>query len=211
MNSHSLEDEESNQQLLRKVIEQRYQELLTGIQVYIWKFGFVKERTQAETLVKEILQDTIVIALEKSHNYDINRPALPWLLGIALNVMRKRRRQQDYESQYITPITDTPQVRQRIQKLGFESISEAEMFEFLHHLPEPRDPYGRLILEELLYLVEDNEREVLRLAFVEGLKGKSLASALNIKEGTAWVRLHRAIVRLRQAYALKMPELEKGK
>ncbi|WP_341532148.1 sigma-70 family RNA polymerase sigma factor (plasmid) [Nostoc sp. UHCC 0302] len=211
MNSHSSQDKELKQKLLRKVIEQHYQELLVGIQVYIWKFGFVKERTQVETLVKEILQDTIVIALEKSQNYDINRPALSWLLGVALNVMRKRRREQCYESQHITPITDTPQVRKKIQQLGFELTSEAEMFEFLHHLPEQSDPYGRLILEELLCLAGDSDREVLRLSFVEGLKGKSLASALNIKEGTAWVRLHRAIVRLRQAYALNMRKLEKDK
>jgi len=55
--------------------------------------------------------------------------------------------------------------------------------------------------EELLGLVSEPDRQVLRLAIVEGLSGRELAAQLGITEGAARVRLHRAKQQLRRTYS----------
>jgi DNA-directed RNA polymerase specialized sigma24 family protein len=58
-----------------------------------------------------------------------------------------------------------------------------------------------LEMDELLSLVSDKDQEVLRLAAIDGLRGKSLANRLQISEGAAYTRLNRALTRLAQAYS----------
>jgi DNA-directed RNA polymerase specialized sigma24 family protein len=53
--------------------------------------------------------------------------------------------------------------------------------------------------EGLLALVSAQDREVLGLAVINGLDGKSVAHALKIKQGAARKRLHVALNNLRDA------------
>lgn len=55
-------------------------------------------------------------------------------------------------------------------------------------------------VEETLALVEESDREVLRLSFCEGLQGAELAARLGVSTGAAYTRKCRAIDRLRRAY-----------
>ena len=67
----------------------------------------------------------------------------------------------------------------------------------------------RSTADELLSLVDEDHRRLLRLAFIEGLRGKSLAARMGISEGAAWARTSRSLSRLRRAYFES--EEEKGK
>ena len=93
-----------------------------------------------------------------------------------------------------------PQIRHATQQLDSGMLTEDEMFDLLYQSAGQANSHHQPTLEELLSLVKPSDQEVLRLAFVDGLRGKSLAAALGISEGAAWSRLSRAIARLRKAY-----------
>lgn len=187
------------EQLVR-AIEEYWTELLRGIRIYVFRFGLATDRVLADDLSMEVLQDTIVTALHRHQNYDPSRPARSWLLGVAINHLRHRRRSRIYEDTHRTLVADSPQVHRVSQQEGSGALSEAEMFDLLCAPTETTGPGEQVTMDELLSLVEGNDREVLRLAFVEGYRGKALAERLCISEGAAYTRQSRAIARLRRAY-----------
>ena len=67
------------------------------------------------------------------------------------------------------------------------------------------------MLEYLLSLVKESDRLVLQLAFINDLKGKDLAAALGISEGSAYTRKHRALTRLKKAYIQANPNCQEDK
>lgn len=198
-------------QLLGEAIEQHWSDLLVGIRVYIKRFGLAEDRSSVEKLSQEILQDTVATALQRAGNYDPSRPAHPWLLGVAINHIRRWRRTRGYERRHITPVADTPQIRKLTQQLDSEMLTEDEMIDWLYYHGQQLGTAGQITFNDLLSLVSDSDQEVLRLAFEGNLRGKSLAAELGISEGAAWARLSRAIKRLREAYAQSEQEFEEGK
>jgi RNA polymerase sigma factor (sigma-70 family) len=197
-------------QLLAEAIEDHWSDLLVGIQIYVKRFGLAEDRSSIEKLSQEVLQDTVITALQSSGNYDPSRPARPWLLGVALNQIRRLRRTQYRERRYITPVADTPQV-QVLQQSDHGELTEDEMFALLCQSAEQPGPHSRLTLDEILCLVKESDKQILKLAFVGGLRGKSLAAELGISEGAAYVRLSRSVARLREAYLQSERELDEEK
>lgn len=187
---------EQKQELLGDEIERNEQDLLAGIRVYIRKFQLVESNESFESLAREIRQDTVVTALDKAENYDPSRPARPWLLGIAINHIHHRLRNKHI----ITALADTPQSRRVTQEFEDGAPSEEEILDLLYQSKSRPVRHDQLTLNEFLSLVNDSDREVLRLAFVENLRGKALATELGIREGAAWARLSRAIKSLRETY-----------
>lgn len=54
-------------------------------------------------------------------------------------------------------------------------------------------------MRELLSLVSEDDKLVLRLAFLEDFEREALARRLGVSTGAAGMRLHRALARLRSA------------
>lgn len=206
------------QQLLSVAIERDCQYLLATIQVYVSKalkqfgrsFGITCDRHSIQTVAQEILSETVKTALEKAETFDSNCLPTPWLLGIARNKILHWQRKQTQESKRITPIAELPQIRKIKQQHNIEKLSEEELLGLLHQSFE-FSPDSQQMLEYLLSLATDSDRQVLQLAFVDGLNGKSLAAALGTTEGAAYTKKHRALERLRQAYARTNQDLEEGR
>jgi DNA-directed RNA polymerase specialized sigma24 family protein len=57
-----------------------------------------------------------------------------------------------------------------------------------------------LTFDELVSLVDSDDKRILKYAFIDNMKGEDLAAALRVSIGAANVRLSRAISRLRKAY-----------
>jgi RNA polymerase sigma factor (sigma-70 family) len=182
---------------LCQFIEQHWLELLPSIRVQIKKLNLAADQASVENLAQEILNDAIAQALKNCDKYDPDRPVFPWLRKIAFNQALMLRRRRNLEDQYIALVGD--ETKKLSAKPGFEQMAEDEMFSLLYRTADV-DFDGNLALNDLLALVKTGDREVLGLAFVYGLRGKALAAKLGITEGAAWVRLNRAIVRLREAY-----------
>ncbi len=193
--------------VLEDAIEQGWQDLLTGIRIYVRKFGLVSDAPTVDVLAREILQDTVVTALQRADNYDPERPARPWLLGISINHIRRRVRVRAAESNVVL-VDDTKLSREHAGK-DSKGPTADEMFDLLLRSSRNFRP-GQLTLDELLSLVGETDREVLRLVFIEGLRGKSLAAELGVSEGAAWARTSRAIAKFRKAYLHSEQTGQKG-
>lgn len=202
-------------QLLSQVVEEEWQVLQNTIQVYVIrainqsgdKLGNSSNRNFTETVAKEIFHETVEEALKIAGKFDPNRSARPWLLGIAAKKIQRWQRQQTQQNQRITPIAELPLAR-RLKQQNSEILSEEEILGILYDSSNSSDPE---MLEYLLSLVNDSYRKILKLAFVDGKTGESLATALGTTPGAAYTKKHRAIAQLRQAYAQGNKLSEEGK
>lgn len=200
------------QQVLCDAIEQNYQNLERTIQVYVSrtiknfgnKFDLYCDRNSIQTIATEILQDTIETVLNKSEEFDPSYPPLPWIKKFAVNKARGWKRDKDRQSDKIIPINNFSSPT--------EGLSEEEILgkklSIFSKLSKQSDP---IELEKLLSLVNESDRQILRLAFIEDLSGKDLAAALGISEGAVYTKKSRAIAKLRKAYTQKNSDDREGK
>jgi RNA polymerase sigma factor (sigma-70 family) len=198
----------SNSELVR-VIEERFDSLLTGIRVLIWKMGMAGSEKEAEELALEILNETVVTALQRESNFNPEKSAHAWLMGIGVNKIKELRTKEIRHNKRTGVVTETYQFSEknisptttRVENL--EQITEEDMIDYLITKNADANPIRHkihLTFNELVSLVNPDDRLVLKLAFVDNLKGKDLAATLETSVGSASVRLSRAISRLRQAY-----------
>lgn len=154
--------------------EDTYNKLYRGVTLYISKIPGAQTR-EAHTQAEEVLQEAVAQAFAKLDTYDPARPAVNWLLGFAINVIRRMRRRQDREAS-------------RADDAPFDRLWVIDQL------------HGQAA-QELLGLVSESDQQILRLAIIEELSGQELAAALGITEGAARVRLYRAKQQLRRAHS----------
>jgi RNA polymerase sigma factor (sigma-70 family) len=206
------------QQLLSQTVQEEWQVLQNTIQVYVIraiiksgdKLGNSSDRNFTATVAEEIFHETVEEAFKIADKFDPNRLAHPWLLGIAAKKVQRWQRQQTQQTQQnkrITPIAELPLAR-KLKQQNSESLSEEEILGILNKSPNSSDSE---MLEYLLSLVNDGYREVLKLTFIDDLDGESLAAALGTTVGAAYIKKHRAIAQLRQAYAQGNKSSEEGR
>lgn len=170
------------------IIERELGGLRRGVEVLVWRMGLARGRDEVAATADDVLQDVVVRALGRASDFDVRRSAHAWLYGIAVNVVRERRRHRLVED------------RRRAEAVVERAADRSEGLD--------RETFDAVTtglgeaLVELLDLVSPADQELLRYAFVEDLRGPGLAAALGIKEGAARVRLSRALSRLAAAYRL---------
>jgi len=155
--------------------EDTYSRLYCGIALWVSRLTNARTREEVHAQADEILQEAVMQAFVKLDMYDLARPAVNWLLGFAINIIRQTRQRKSREA----------------ARIGDTSFDLGELNDWLHG--EGAD--------ELLGLVNQPEQEVLQLAIVEEFSGRELGARLGITEGAARVRLLRAIRQLRRAYS----------
>lgn len=187
-----IESDEVKRAHLRQYIESEVESLRSTLRIYVLRGGLVT-RGNADSITEDLLQDVVMEALRHSHRLDINRSIRAWLLGIAANLVRRRQVERARRERREPLVRDLfPQWQ--------SSVDDDALFDQVAALSDPVDGDSDAA-EALLQLVPPADREVLRLAIVHEMQGDALGQALGIKPGTARVRLHRALQRLRQAYS----------
>lgn len=181
--------------LLGEAIEREQQELLNGIAFQLRHFRLT-DGAGLEALAKEVLQETVVQASKIAERYDPAGDALLWLRAIATKVILRRRSKKRREQSRFSLVGDTQPVR----RAGIEAQSEEKMFELLSRLRGRVNPSQALSAEEILSLVERDDRKILRLYYVEGLYGEELAAEFGTSVEAVHQRLCRARIKLRRAY-----------
>lgn len=170
--------------------EQAFEDEVTGVRV--------------TRLALEVLNETVVEALEKAARYDPSRAPKPWLLGIAANIIKRKKADRAKMNRREESVED------RLLPGDIEAQNDAELFDQIAALDpgmfEAIAQDGPEVVFEatdsvaaMLRLIPAEDRRVISLAVVHGLDGEALALALRIKPGAARVRLHRALKRLREA------------
>ena len=191
----------SPQAILNREIESRYSSLQTSIQVLVAKSGLANGKAEIVEISDDVLHNTIETALRSAVKFDSNRSAYSWLIGIAVNKLREMRRALRYKSER-TQVFDYQKFgalngSEDGQDYTAEELIDSVLYRSTNRsLLEDQDQ----LLNEMLALVKESDRQILSLAIVDGLSGADLAAALVIREGAAYVRLARAKECLRKEY-----------
>ncbi len=121
---------------------------------------------------EDVVQEVWIHAFESLGRFEWNSSFATWLTGIGLN-----------------------RVRDRIRKYG---RSRESAMEVMPDVPAPPDRHElRIDLERMISRLPDDERVVLVLHDVEGMKHREISEHLDIPEGTSKTHLSSARKRLR--------------
>src|SRR5918992_412958 len=145
-------------------------------------YGYLTRRV-GQTIADDIAAETFTRAFERRSSYDTAAErALPWLLGIAINLLAHHRRSEARQLRALAVLTEPDAERFTDAATGRIDAASAR---------------GRLVaaLEQL----DDYDREALLLYAWAELKYEEIAGVLTIPVGTVRSRLHRARGKLRQA------------
>lgn len=134
------------------------------------------QRRIGRHVAEELAAETFLVAFDNRERYDTSRPrALPWLLGIATNLLRGHRRREVRELRAYARSASDPLLD------AFEGVEE--------RLDASEE---RRALVEGLDALSADERDVLLLAAWGDLSYAEIAEALEIPPGTVRSRLARA-------------------
>lgn len=191
-----LQDIYLSRQMIVTCIQEQAVPLLGVIRSYVLRFGLATG-ADVQLAATEILQETVVEALAHADTYTTARQPLAWLLGIALNMIRRRR------------VSQAKQARREVSLSSLAArYSEVENeSDLLEQLISPRDNgleqevETREQVASLLALVSKEDQQVIFFALLEDFQRAGLANRLGLSPNTARMRLSRALDRLRSALA----------
>ncbi len=181
-----------NQAFLRQFVENEAELLLKILCAYAVRFGVATPRT-ASAVAAELLSELVIEALRHAHRYDRQRQPMAWLLGIAVNLIRRRRASSARLERREPLLRD-------LTPANADHLSDGELFDRFVALAAGGPAQAleqRERLDALLAYLPEDERRLLRLAALHDMNGELLARELGISPGAARVRLHRALKRLR--------------
>ena len=121
---------------------------------------------------EDVVQEIWVHAFQSLGRFEWNSSFSTWLTGIGLN-----------------------RVRDRIRKYGRSRETGVDVVPDVSVVPDP--PETRIDLERMIAQLPDDQRMVLVLHDVEGMKHREIAEYLDIPEGTSKTQLSSARQRLR--------------
>lgn len=205
MLTQSTLDVTSNKHQLMEFIQGNTQPLLGTLRAYVQRFGLASG-TEVRGVALEVLQETVVEALDSADRFISTKQPMAWLLGIAINVIKRRKVEgaKRYQRELLFS---------RLTERYPELTSESDL---LDQLVPPSFVGMEQTFEAdeqaqaLLALVSTEDQEILRLAILEDVERESLAQRLGITPGTARMRLHRALRRLRLAWHAQQSTLMRG-
>jgi len=143
----------------------------------IWRF--VANATGQAHDVDDVVHSTFLTAAKAASSFDGRENCRPWLFGIAVRLLQRRRRTLARWSRALRELA--------IRQAGT-------------HVDPHRDLSARDDLNAVstsLNRLSEAKRIVLCLAEVEGLSCDEIARALGVPVGTVWTRLHHARRELR--------------
>jgi RNA polymerase sigma-70 factor (ECF subfamily) len=130
--------------------------------------------------VDELMSEVACRAIAKPASFQPGRPVVPWLIGIARNVVRGEARDA-YRQPQVT---------------SFDETSHDPILRIL--VDRDRATSDRIDLETMLSRLKPGSRAAIEFRFFKGLDGPELAEALGAASaGAARVRLARALNELR--------------
>ncbi|WP_116020645.1 RNA polymerase sigma factor [Thermomonospora umbrina] len=133
----------------------------------------------------DIVAETFLVAFRRRAGYDLGRAeALPWLYGIASNLIRRHRRAEVSRYRTFVRTGVLPDVADGVAERAVERVS-AQMS-------------GRRLARAIAEL-PSRDRDVLLLVAWADLSYEQVADALGLPVGTVRSRLHRARTKVKRA------------
>jgi len=190
---------------LMAFIQDNTRPLLGTLHAYVHRFGLASGRA-VQGVALEVLQETVVEALAHADRFIVTGQPMAWLLGIAVNVIRRKKVEEAkrYQRELLF---------YRLTEHYPELATESDLLDQL--MPSRYEETAQAVeaneqAETLLSLVSADDQQLLRLAILEDYEREALAQTLGITPGTARMRLHRALRRLRSAWHEQQTTLARG-
>lgn len=154
-------------------------------------FGYLRRYLGDDDLADDVFQNTFVQVYRKIKQYEPGRPARPWLYAIATNqaidALRRRNRRADQRADAVTAPDEDGQARPLFELLPAAGDQPPDAADRAEQRERVRAAVQRL---------PDLLRQVVLLAYFQGLKYRDVAEALDIPVGTVKSRLHAALAKL---------------
>jgi RNA polymerase sigma-70 factor (ECF subfamily) len=158
-------------------------------------FGYLRRYLGDGTLAEDVFQNTFLQVYVKSGQYEPGRPVRPWLYTIATNqaidALRRQGRHQALSLDQGREELADGDVRSLMETLESRGPGPADAAEGQERRDRVRASVDRL---------PDFLRQVLVLAYYQGLKYREIADILDIPVGTVKSRLHAALVKLQEMW-----------
>jgi RNA polymerase sigma-70 factor (ECF subfamily) len=159
-------------------------------------YGYLRRYLGDASLAEDVFQNTFLQLYLKSNQYEPGRPVRPWLYTIAthqaIDALRRNNRHQavSLEQARAEPSENGP--GSLMDTLESHSAGPLELV-----AEDERRERIRASVERLPEFL----RQVLILAYYQGLKYREIADILDIPVGTVKSRLHAALVKLQEAWS----------
>ena len=147
---------------------------LTERTLYAYILSIVKNHD--ETL--DLMQETYIKIMSSAHLYKPMGKPLAWIFTISRNLylskLRKSKREINLESEIIS------------NDLNFSYVKDYE---------------DRIVLETALNILDEEERNIVLLYAVSGLKHKEISESIGLKLSTTLSKYHRALKKIRKYFS----------
>jgi RNA polymerase sigma factor (sigma-70 family) len=185
----------AKKQLLIAFLRQNTTPLLGTLGTYVQRMGLASG-VEVRPVALDVLQEVVVEALDHAERFNTAGQPMAWLLGIAINVIKRKKVEFAKRAWREMSIA-------RLATHSNESLSEGELFDQLVSCPQTRPEQDIEANEQalmMLALVSTDDQHILRMAFLHDFDRELLAKQLGITPVAARTRLHRALKRLRTAW-----------
>ncbi|MDP3901912.1 MAG: RNA polymerase sigma factor [bacterium] len=142
-------------------------------------FGYLINTTRNKTLAEDLLQNTWLKAINALPGFEPRNISIAaWLFAIAKNECRMHWRKSGRETLF-DPAKDeeTPIKHDEVNNVG--------------------NLENKILIEQILGLLSEDDREILRLRYIADLPLNKIANVLKINFVAVRVRMHRALGRAR--------------
>ena len=160
---------------------QALEELIALHQERVYRFGVKMCRDPEDA--KDVLQDTLIAMARSIQQFRGGSSLSTWLYTIARSFCAKKRRRSKFAPAEVAPLEAARAIESRAP--GPDDIAE---------MREISDALGTAIAA-----LDPDQREVLILRDVEGLRAAEVSEALDISVAAVKSRLHRARLKVRKA------------
>jgi RNA polymerase sigma-70 factor (ECF subfamily) len=179
--------------------------LLGILRSYVRRMGLARGE-EVPAVAVEVLQEVVIEALDHADRFNPTGQPMAWLLGIAINVIRRKKVELAKRTQRELSIGELSLAQE-------EHLSEHELFDQItadSSVGPDQEIAANEQAELLLSLVSSEDQQILMLAFLQGFEREALAEKLGISPGATRVRLHRALKRLRLAWSEQHVKSQEG-
>jgi RNA polymerase sigma-70 factor (ECF subfamily) len=159
-------------------------------------YGYLRRYLGDANLAEDVFQNTFLQVYIKSGQYEPGRPVRPWLYTIATNqaidALRRNGRHVAVSLDQHREALPDGEVNNLADALESPGPGPVDAVEGLERRDRVRASVDRL---------PDFLRQVLILAYYQGLKYREIAEILGIPVGTVKSRLHAALVKLQETWS----------
>lgn len=141
----------------------------------------------------DVAQETFIRAYRRLDQFDASRPLRPWLLQVAANLARNRRRTLGrYRAMLGRVFAHTPRVAPSAESENTRFQQSEALWQAIHRL-------------------DQRDQEIIYLRYMLELSVQETAQVLDVRPGTVKSRLSRALDRLRGVVLAEFPLLTEGR